>query len=513
MATVLNAATAALAWRQRARTPAARALAAATGSLALWSALTAPQLVRLPPAVHAVLAHASFAGILGSVVGLHLLFRLVADPHFQPGRAHRAHLVLVPTAILLAVATDPWHHLVFAAISPLPGPPWYDSRFGPLFWAHAGWCYLLLLAADVRLARAWLTGTSVLRAQAGTLLLAGAVPLAGNVVLTATHAFSGQDLTPLFFTATGVLAARAVLRGGLLRVVPVARGAVVDTIGDHIVVVDVGGTVVDVNPAGRAHLRLVRPHLPRDPVGLPASEFLGPRALGDLPGGQVHYALEYRPGVHLDVKVTAITDRRGRPLGRVVGRDVTDLVQTRRRLEELRAQLAEEAVRDPLTGLHNRRHLDPVAAGLVRGAGPDRPLAVLAVDVDHFKAVNDAHGHATGDDVLVAVAHALAATARTGDLVARTGGEEFVLVLPGADPAALARRAGDFHRACAAVRVTTPAGDVLSPTVSVGTAVTTDPAAAFAVVLARADGALYEAKATGRDRVVHAGDAEPAHPR
>ncbi|PRY14558.1 histidine kinase N-terminal 7TM domain-containing diguanylate cyclase [Kineococcus rhizosphaerae] len=508
---LLNAATAVLAWRHRTRTPAARALSAAAASLAVWAAVCAPQNLPLPQGLHDGLTYASFATILGAVVSLHLLARFVVDPHLRLSRAHVAHLVAVPAAVLLAVATDPLHHLVFTRIVPLGHAPWYDDRFGPLFWVHTAWCYLLLTDAAVRLARAWLTGSAVLRPQAGGLLLASTFPLAGNVaVLCGAHVLSGQDLTPLFFTLTGLLDAWVVLRLGLLRTVPVARAAVLETIDDHVVVIDAEGTVVDVNASGRAFLAARRPDLPADPVGVAASQFLTHRALADLTRGPLDYVLEYTPGYHVSVKVTALTDRRGRALGRVlVARDITDLVETRRRLEELQARLSEEAVRDPLTGLHNRRHLDPAAAQLLRLASPDGPVGVLVVDVDHFKSVNDRYGHAVGDEVLVAVAHALRAAAREGDLVARTGGEEFVLVLPGARPGTLARRAEDVRAACAAVRVRTPA-DTVRRTVSVGTASVTDPGTGLADVLARADAALYEAKESGRDRVVHSRDAQPA---
>ena len=510
VAALLNLATAVIAWRQRSATPAATALAAAAACLAFWSAVAAPQNLDLPRGVHDVLLYVSFPGILGAVVSMNLLARVVADPHHRPGRLRVLHLVGVPLAILVAVATDPWHHLVFSRISPLAGPPWWEDQFGPVFWAHTAWCYLVLGEAYLHLGRAWWRGSELLRAQVTPLILAGLVPLVGNlVVVGGTGWFAGQDLTPLFFTLTALLEARALLRNGLLRVVPVARTAVLETVPDHVVVVDDGGVVVDVNPAGRAYLRERRPDLPEDPVGLRAEEFLTPRALGDLPGGAISYTLEHRPGFHIDVRVTAITDRRGRSLGRVVvARDITELVQARRRLEEqvvvveaLRARLAEDAVRDPLTGLHNRRHFEPTAAELIRGASAAEPTGILVVDIDHFKRINDTHGHAAGDTVLVAVASVLAGASREGDLLARTGGEEFALVLPGADREVVATRAEELRAACAALAV--PVGDGLTvrPTISIGTSTASRPGAEPADVLAAADRALYAAKAGGRDRV------------
>ncbi|WP_432537222.1 histidine kinase N-terminal 7TM domain-containing diguanylate cyclase [Kineococcus arenarius] len=513
LSAALNAATGVIAWRRRRATPAATALAGVCAGLALWSGISVPVHLDVPVAVQRWSVYCSFVGVLGCVVSLYLLARTVADPHFRPARRQRAVLVAVPVLVLAAVATDPWHHLVFTQLDRVGDPPRLEGRFGPLFWVHTAWCYAVLASAVAHLLHARRRAPVAVRRQIGSLLLGAGVPLAGNVaVVTRPDVFGSQDLTPLFFTVTALVDARAVLRQGLLRVVPVARAAVLETVTDAVVVVDAGGTVVDVNAAGRTMLTGARPDLP-DPVGVPARSFLSPRALADLPCGHTGYALEYVPGLHLDVRITAIADHRGRALGRVVvARDVTEQVRTRQRLEDqlalverLRAQLAEDSVRDPLTGLHNRRFLDTaLATELERAARQGSSLGVLAVDVDRFKAVNDTHGHAAGDEVLVAIAGTLGSGMRRGDVAVRCGGEEFVVLLPGADARAVHRRAEELRTACAALRVPVGGGALVRPTVSVGTAVHPADGADAASLLAAADRALYAAKAAGRDQVVAA---------
>jgi diguanylate cyclase (GGDEF)-like protein len=173
-------------------------------------------------------------------------------------------------------------------------------------------------------------------------------------------------------------------------------------------------------------------------------------------------------------------------------------------VETLSAQareLGRQAEEDALTGLANRRRVDEeLARRLRRPAAAGRTLCVAALDLDHFKQVNDGFGHATGDDVLRAVAELLRGHMREGDLVARVGGEEFVALL---DTASLAAAAEVCDRVRAAVQARDWAGVAagLSVTVSVGVCEAAGAADARAL-LARADAALYAAKRGGRNRVV-----------
>ncbi|SOD97877.1 sensor domain-containing diguanylate cyclase [Blastococcus haudaquaticus] len=172
----------------------------------------------------------------------------------------------------------------------------------------------------------------------------------------------------------------------------------------------------------------------------------------------------------------------------------------------------ELSLRDPLTGLYNRRYVDDQLPRLLgRGAGAAGTVTVALLDLDHFKRINDTCSHEVGDRVLRTVAELLGEAGGTGDdggFVARMGGEEFLLVLVGLDPAAATARLEDLRRTMAAH----PWSDLtagLPVTVSIGAACApglTDSEPAE--VLARADAHLYLAKRQGRDRVV--GDASPS---
>lgn len=199
------------------------------------------------------------------------------------------------------------------------------------------------------------------------------------------------------------------------------------------------------------------------------------------------------------------------------------ILQTgRRRQDELVAALERLASVDPLTGLATRRVLDERAAEITSGedeqepartaraprtsTGPTPPgtahgVGLLVLDVDHFKTVNDEHGHPAGDRVLSAVGAAVQAEVRAGDTVARLGGDEFAVLFPQIDRADLEARANAVRAAVAqvvALRGPVPITVTVSCGAAHGPAHSTGPERLYRV----ADAALYEAKRSGRDRVV-----------
>jgi diguanylate cyclase (GGDEF)-like protein len=175
-------------------------------------------------------------------------------------------------------------------------------------------------------------------------------------------------------------------------------------------------------------------------------------------------------------------------------------------MQQLAAQAQEmgrRALEDQLTGLANRRRVDeelPRQLALVRERSG--PMCIAAIDLDHFKAVNDVHGHAVGDDVLRAIARILADNTRAGDLVARIGGEEF-LILFGATPLPVALEVCERLRAAVAAHPWAALVHDTPVTISVGVCDVAD-AMDVRAAIERADGALYAAKRAGRNRVQRA---------
>jgi two-component system cell cycle response regulator len=164
----------------------------------------------------------------------------------------------------------------------------------------------------------------------------------------------------------------------------------------------------------------------------------------------------------------------------------------------------ELAITDPLTGLYNRRYMESHVTSLVEQAlARGKPLALLVVDIDYFKAVNDVHGHDAGDDVLREFATRVKKSIRGIDLACRYGGEEFVIVMPETDMAVAAIVAERIRRRIAGEPFSIRSGAAaLDVTISVGIAALAGVADTAAQVLKRADQALYRAKRDGRNRVV-----------
>lgn len=172
------------------------------------------------------------------------------------------------------------------------------------------------------------------------------------------------------------------------------------------------------------------------------------------------------------------------------------------RINQLHEQLREQAIRDDLTGVYNRRHFVEVADNeLERARRLGAPLSLVMLDLDHFKNVNDQHGHAAGDAALKAVGAMLSATTRADDLACRLGGEEFAVLLSGVSHALASERAEKW-RALLAATVIPAAGAALRLTASFGVATLQRRDGSIDELMRVADTRLYRAKSLGRNRVV-----------
>jgi diguanylate cyclase (GGDEF)-like protein len=188
----------------------------------------------------------------------------------------------------------------------------------------------------------------------------------------------------------------------------------------------------------------------------------------------------------------------------------TLLLNAGERNDRLIAQLERQAAVDPLTGLHTRRVLDTAVTSALGGAGDTAGTALLLMDVDGFKGINDRHGHPAGDAVLQQLARILLSLSREGDLVSRLGGDEIAVLLAGCPTDVAKRRAEEiwqtvrsfpFDVSGISMAAHHEGETPLSVTLSIGVAHLPTQARDLRALYAAADAALYEAKRNGRDQV------------
>ncbi|MFB9885633.1 sensor domain-containing diguanylate cyclase [Balneatrix alpica] len=187
---------------------------------------------------------------------------------------------------------------------------------------------------------------------------------------------------------------------------------------------------------------------------------------------------------------------------------VREIRQERQRaelLQEKNRSLEEQIKRDSLTGLYNRHYLDRILPMEFEEANQNNwPLTLFFIDLDHFKQVNDAHGHRTGDELLKAIARYLQRELRRSDIITRYGGEEFVVLLPGTNEEDGYQLADRLRQGIHSIEVTSERGDTVSVTTSIGVACHSElhPFVDADMLVRAADKVLYAAKEEGRNRVL-----------
>lgn len=306
------------------------------------------------------------------------------------------------------------------------------------------------------------------------------------------------DFTTLGLAVAALILDRTVLRHGVLDNIPVLRDRVLEQLAEAVMVVDASGRIIDLNRAALGLLGTGR----EGALGARLSDLLP--AL-DLSVPACGSTFEMQACAHW-YDVTGSRLDPSDPASDIVlaFRDVTVRRTTEFALRSAQDELQRLAHTDPLTGLHNRRlFMDRLESELSRLQRHDGMLSVVLLDLDHFKAVNDGHGHEAGDRVLQAVAEQALTVKRGSDVAARIGGEEFALLLPATDAVGAAHLAERLCLAISAIDTEPLLGARLAVTASLGLATVQHGDDQQRQLLQRADEALYRAKNGGRNRVCH----------
>lgn len=461
-------------------------------------------------------------GTLGypGALSVPVLFFLFVVEYTQSERwapSPRWLLWVIPAFCVLAAATNAFHHELWTHFVLEPGNILL-YKHGPIFFLVIGYSYLLLAASLAVVMAAFGRHDQSYRGQFAAVLAFATFPILGSVsYVLGFSPFPGQDPAPIAFSITAVGLAWSLLRQGLLTVVPIAQESVLQNLHDAVLVLDSADRVAMANPAFFEWLGVHEP-----PIGKPVGQVLArwPALLATVSSelDDQEVFIDHPVARYVDVRRSAVSDERGRVRGRVlVLRDINELrladLELRDANERLTAQLVmiqtlqdglrEQALRDPLTGLYNRRYLEEtIGRELARAEREGVPLSLLMIDLDHFKEVNDEHGHAAGDQVLRWFGDLVRTKLRPGDIACRYGGEEFFVLMPSAPLTVSMARAEEIRAAFTPLVRTASDNRYLNVTLSAGLAVFPADATTPNELRRCADVALYAAKRAGRDRVL-----------
>ncbi len=347
---------------------------------------------------------------------------------------------IIPIITLLMAWTNAWHGWLWSGFTPVKYLyNTYIFQRGPWFIIHMIYSFVLISSAVAMFWRNFSLSHSVFRFQFGLLILASFFPVAASLLyVSGFNPFPGLDLPPVSFLFTNLILALAISRFHLLDIVPVARTILIENLNDGMLVMDHLQRVLDINSAACKLL-----NLSPSCVGLPMRKVFANQpqmleVLSDLLPERKEVVVSREAEEddivqrYIEMHIIPLQGAGNNDYGcLLVMRDISAFKRIQAELEEKSRQMEWLAITDGLTQLFNRRYAEQVLAGEIKRC--DRyqiPLSIGSVDIDDFKRVNDSYGHACGDAVIVHVADILRSGTRSNDIVARVGGEEFLILFP-----------------------------------------------------------------------------------
>lgn len=425
---------------------------------------------------------------------------------------------LIPLITILLAATNEMHGLIWDAFT--PGPPGTNSliyHHGPAFWISVAYIFVMVSVGTAVLLLSPICSQKVYREQSRIILIASIIPWIGFLIYVLDlNPFPGLDTVSISFLFTGLVLAWGMFKSGFLDIVPIAYELIYENVKNGILTIDERMRIIDINPAAAKLLSIGR----NKNVGAQIQTLEGfwkkiENYFDKTETKRIEISTQAAHKAYLDVHITPLRDQRKRFLGWVV---ILDDISTRKRAEkdlravnkrlkqqlgeirELQDQLHEQAMRDPVTGIYNRRFLkETLSREISRALRNNYPLSIIMLDIDFFKKINDTYGHKGGDDVIIALSKLLQSETRGSDCVSRYGGDEFVLVMPEMTKESAFHRAELWRNAVKTIALLIGENSV-NISVSMGIATFPENGMNSDALLIAADEALYQAKATGRDR-------------
>lgn len=430
---------------------------------------------------------------------------------------------VIPAISLLFLFSTQWFHLYYASVRQVSevGGPLVIER-GPWYVVALLYTYLISLAAIILLLRRALQHRNIYRKQMYVLIAAVLIPVLVNIVYQLALSFRPEssfriDLTPISFTVSAVLIVIGVFGFRIFDLIPIARHSVLEHIPEMVFVVNAHDIVVDANTIAQKTLgKSMDEIIGKDPLDVFREwpQLLHHFLVADEAREEIQIPGD--PSRTLEVMVTALYNSTNQLEGRViVAHDITEhkwlendltfanetLTRQLEEINKLRDELQEQAIRDPLTEVYNRRYMNEfLSLEVARAERDGTPFSVVIMDMDNFKIFNDTYGHKCGDIILQKIAAFLVHHTRKGDVVCRFGGEEFVILMPGATLETAYKRAETWRQDFAETIIEYE-GMKLSATFSAGVASYPQHGQTDEFVLQAADRALYRSKDAGKNKV------------
>lgn len=405
-------------------------------------------------------------------------------------------LSFIPIITILLAQTNDLHGLIWKhySFTPVNGFLALSVTPGAWFFVHVFYSYTLIVGGAAMIAFEFFPAPRLYRIQSEWIIVGAAIPLVVNAVYSFRLVPNfGMDYTPLAFSFACLAFIIGIYRHRLLDIVPVTHTNVLDNLSDALIVLDSENRIVDFNTAASCFLNPAGSNVLGKPVTVALS--FGALLADNNPFEVTHkVADKYR---QFEVLTTPLISKNAKASGKLVTlHDITQRTQLMRQAEKL-------ASLDHLTGVYNRRQFTITALNeLKRAQRYNKPLSLIVLDLDHFKRINNAYGHLAGDFALKEFASLLKKSTRAVDMVARFGGEEFIILLPETTLPEARKAAERIRSIIECTPIPIPAVGSIQITASLGvTCYTGEESETVETLFERADQALYRSKTRGRNRV------------
>lgn len=426
-------------------------------------------------------------------------------------------LFLLPITTTILMWTNDLHHLLRKSITLTnitPQVTFLQIERGPWFWIEVAYGYLMTFSALYLLLVFW--KKSPHKGQTASLMAGLTIPLFFNILdILEVNPLKPLGSTTVVFTITGIILAWGLFQHRLLDITPIARDKVLQFIGEGVMVVDAHSRIVDINPAAQHllvsnldHDHKLIGHDVHDVLFLPLEKN---ESFSSQQETKLHMELVAGASNRFfEILVSPLYVKKNMFGGWVLimhditeQKEITDKLKAQLdEIQVLHTQLHDQAIRDQLTGCFNRRYLEEIFPLEIADAREyKRNLALVMLDIDHFKEVNDLHGHAVGDQVLHAIGRGLQEKTRANDSVCRMGGEEFLIIMPGVSLKIAMQRAESFRGMIENLYFPDASRTLLKISASLGVATFPQHGSSEREILEHVDQALYAAKRAGRDCV------------